>query len=363
LGGVLALGFFDKKGDEKSLIGGIQNPSKSPFDLKGDFNIFGFLPTWMIGKTIEYTNEITDLVFLGVETDEMGNLIWDSQSRKIDNKIYIKQRESIKKAGGNNILGIKLFDDEKLEKLMSSESAKSNLINQIKKEVTDNNFDGVNLDFEYQESPISIAGDDFYKFLAALKKEEVGKISVDVFANTILRSDMEKLKRLINESDNLIIMAYDFHRSGSVNAGPVAPIGAPAGERNLVEIVGRIADLKLDKNKIILAFPLYGYEWITENAEFGSKVKENGVALASYKRMKELEGSTRTQKWDEESMTPWMSFEENGENHQIYYENLKSLTEKIKLVTDSKLAGFGFWALGYEGENREVWEIKKIPQI
>jgi vancomycin resistance protein YoaR len=32
--------------------------------------VIGFLPTWNIGKTIEYTDEISHLVFLGIEIDE-----------------------------------------------------------------------------------------------------------------------------------------------------------------------------------------------------------------------------------------------------------------------------------------------------
>ncbi|MEI8067979.1 MAG: glycosyl hydrolase family 18 protein [Candidatus Shapirobacteria bacterium] len=338
------------------------NPSKSPFDLKVDSKIVGFLPSFMVGKTIIYSNEVDDLIFLGVEVDEKGNLIWDSQARKVDSQSYFKQKESIKKAGGKNILGIKLFDDEKLNKLMASEEAKKNLIEQIKLSVRSKNFDGVNLDFEYQDSPTTIAGDDFYSFLTALKNENLGEISVDVFANTILRSDMGNLKRLVDESDYLIVMAYDFHRSGSTNAGPVAPIRAPIGERNISEVALRVDELKLNKNKIILAYPLYGYEWVTETMEFGSLTKENGVALASYKRMVEMLSkpefliSNFKLNHDDISQTPWLSYEENGKIHQIYYENLESISAKVKLVIDNKLGGVGFWALGYEGENRDIWE-------
>ena len=52
----------------------------------------GFLPTWNIGETREYTNEINDLIFLGIEVDEKGNLIWDTQSKKINSETYLKQK-------------------------------------------------------------------------------------------------------------------------------------------------------------------------------------------------------------------------------------------------------------------------------
>jgi hypothetical protein len=69
--------------------------------------VVGFLPTYMVGKTVEYTNEINYLIFLGVEVDEKGNLIWDGQSKKINDEIYLKQKDLIWKNGGKNILGIK----------------------------------------------------------------------------------------------------------------------------------------------------------------------------------------------------------------------------------------------------------------
>jgi spore germination protein YaaH len=63
--------------------------------------------------------------------------------------------------------------------------------------------------------------------------------------------------------------------------------------------------------------------------------------------------------WDDLSMTPWVVFEEDGEIHQIYFENEKSLKAKLDLVKQNQLGGVGFWALGYEGEDKRVWEIMK----
>jgi len=360
----VAIAFFVLNKNNKEVLSPLIKNNNGTNSTKKEYKVFGFLPTWMVGKTVNYTNEVNNLIFLGVEANEQGDLIWDSQSKKINSDVYLKQKESIKKAGGKNILGIKLFNDGKLIQLMSSEMAKGNLIKQIKREIIDGGFDGVNLDFEYQNSPTSVAGDDFFAFLSSLKKEGVGEISIDVFANTILRSDMDNLKRLVNESDNLIVMAYDFHRSGSENAGPVAPIRAPAGERNIDEVAQRVIDLGLDNNKIILAYPLYGYEWTTETSEFGSLTKNSEVALASYKRMKELLSDTAfvktsAVKWDEESMTPWLFYNENGNIKQIYFENLRSISEKLKLVVGYQFGGVGFWALGYEGENKDIWELTK----
>jgi spore germination protein YaaH len=293
-------------------------------------------------------------VFLGIEVDEKGNLIWDTQSKKIENEDYLKQKELIWKNGGKNILGIKLFKDEKIDILMASSEAQNNLIDQLKELLKTEKFDGINVDFEYMGSPTAILSEEITAFMVRLKEEALGEISLDVFVNTVIKGEKESVLKLVEEMDYLIIMAYDFHRPGVDFAGPVAPIRAPVGERSILELVEKIETLGLDKNKIVLAYPLYGYEWKTYSNEFGAAAKSGWSALASYKRMKEvLLDKTKTVNWDDVSMTPWVTFEEYGEIHQIYFENLESISRKM--------GGVGFWALGYDGENKEVWQ--KLDQL
>ena len=60
-----------------------------------EFKTFGFLPTWMVGKTRLYGKELSHLIFLGVEVDSKGNLIWDYQAKKINSKDFLEQKEKI----------------------------------------------------------------------------------------------------------------------------------------------------------------------------------------------------------------------------------------------------------------------------
>lgn len=334
--------------------------------------VIGFLPTWMIGKTRVYGSEIDELIFLGIEVTEEGKLVWDAQGKKINGEEYLKIKREIKRTGGKNILGIKLFEDEKLDKLLGDKESWERLIEELRVMVRVGGFGGINVDFEYQGSPIRILGDEFGGFLDKLNEANLGEISVDVFANTIIKGSIEQILGLVGAVDKIIVMAYDFHRPGVDYAGPVAPIRSAVGERNILEITERIVGLGLEKKKIILAYPLYGYEWKTESEEFGAQVKRGWYQMASWKRVKEMLKQTAfakasatadrpAVKWDEESMSPWMSFKEDGEIHQIYYEDERSLRAKLELVRQTGLGGVGFWALGYEGEDEEVWrEVRKV---
>lgn len=341
--------FFYKK--EITVLNPLVKKVKNQTD-KVEIRTVGFLPTWMIGKTRFYGKELDELIFLGIEVNVEGNLIWDYQSKKIDNEDFLEQKENITKTGGENILGIKLFVDKDLDKLLKNNEAIDNLVGQIKEVVKNKKFDGVNVDFEYQNDPTAILSEEFYDFLEKLKLANVGKISVDVFVNTINKGSQADLIDLLNKTDELIIMAYDFHRPGVDYTGAVAPIEAPMGERSILELVKNITNDGLSKNKIILAYPLYGYEWKTYTQEFGSQIKRGWYQMSSWQRTKKLiKDESLEVKWDDLSMTPWLVFEEDENIHQIYYENEKSLEIKIKLAEDNQFKGIGFWALGYEGED------------
>jgi len=327
-------------------------------DKRPSMRVVGFLPHWNIHKTKIDVKTLDELIFLGIEADEEGRLVWELQSKKINNPTYIEMKEEMKRNGKKNVVGIKLFDDDKLALLFSDEKKIDNLIREIEAVVLAGNFDGVNIDFEYQSDPLAILNDNFFGFLELLREVGVGEIGVDVFCNTVIKGGVEELNRLWQASDYVLIMAYDFTRPGMDYAGPVAPIKAPVGKRSVMETINRAVDLGLDMSKLVAAYPLYGYEWKTETEEFGSRVIDGWYQTASLGRVKELlkENKEIIRNWDELSMTPWLVWKEDGDVRQIYYDDETSLKEKIKLAVETNLGGIGFWALGYEG-NSKVWEM------
>ena len=324
------------------------------------------MPTWMIGKTVVYGNEVSDLIFLGVGVKETGELIWDTQAKKLNGETYLKIKKEIKKNGGRNVLGIKLFEDELLDKLVASSEARLKLISELKEVYGNNEFDGINVDFEYQGDPVKVLTPEFIDFLKQVKGAGLGEVSLDVFANTVIKGQSDQLRILMENVDELIVMAYDFHRPGVDYVGPVAPMRSPVGQRSIWEVAERINLLGLNSKKIIFAYPLYGYEWKTETKEYGAKVKRGWYQMASLRRIEDeilpsLSTMSGESKWDDLSMTPWMSFVEDGEIRQIYYENERSLQIKMDLIKQNKLAGVGFWALGYEAAPNSFW--KKLDKM
>ena len=116
-----------------------------------------------------------------------------------------------------------------------------------------------------------------------------------------------------------------------------------------------------DPEKLILGIPLYGYEWQTFSEEKNSRTIADTGAIATYKRVRELITGRDdvVLYFDDLSQSPWLTYNQNGLIKQIYYEDEKSLLEKIKFVELNNLEGIALWALGYEGDYTEPWAIIK----
>ena len=102
--------WYLSRGEDFNLVNPLAKKKVTGVIIKRE-RIVGFLPTWMLGKTKIYTDEITDLVFSGVEVQVDGSLLWDVQSKKIDSDNYLNLKQSISKAGGKNYLSINAMDN------------------------------------------------------------------------------------------------------------------------------------------------------------------------------------------------------------------------------------------------------------
>jgi len=285
---------------------------------KREYKTMAFLPNWSADKYAKIPEGLDEIVFW------QGAVNTGFKGKKIVSLVNIV----------NPPVGGKKIDYEKELEIIKNKKT----------------YDGVNIDFEFNDNPLGVLDDDYLNFLVEVKKMGVKMIGVDVFANTIIKGSKEKLEKLFAAVDEVIIMAYDFHRPGMDISGPVAPIRTPVGERSIWEVVQRINDLGLPRDKIIMAYPLYGYEWKVYSADYRAQIKRGWYQVASMRRVKELiKEKGLIEKWDEEAASPWLSFEEDGELRQIYYENEKSLKIKLDLVKQNQFKGVGFWALGYEG--------------
>lgn len=142
--------------------------------------------------------------------------------------------------------------------------------------------------------------------------------------------------------DRIIIMAYDFHWPGGP-PGPIAPI-------NWLQDVIDYAIIEIPLEKIYFALGLYGYDWLLNQEERGRGLVYRQIEELARKYKREIE-------WDQESRSPYLKYELNGVEHEVWFENRCSIESKLKLLKEFQLRGVVFWRPGQE--DPEVWELFK----
>lgn len=357
---------------QASVIQKVRNPTPSLPTQQIQLNqVIGFLPSWTLaqGAAIKPEN-LTQIIYFGLGVTEDGQLIQFTEDGRETNEwkyfkseSFIQVRDEAKASGTKVLLAIKSFNNDTIDRLTSNSIASDRLINSLLTLVERYKLDGVNVDFEYVTDVDFPTVKFFNRFLESLasklrQKDAELILSVDVNATAVLVDKAYDMVKIGEVADQVILMAYDYHRPESTRAGPVAPIDSLPNEHNIIESLNSLNG-RVPSEKIILGIPFYGYEWQTISENNKSPTVENTGALATYKRVRELieARDDETIVWDDIAKSPWLTYEQSGAIKQIYYEDARSLEEKLKFATGRGLSGIAIWALGYEGDYQEPWQV------
>ena len=361
-----------------ALIGSLIGNSPA---IKSKRVIYGFFPYWNL-KYADQLNiqSLTHFAYFAVDLNEDGTI-----NKKINlvesepgwNKLKSKETGRLlyqsKLLGQKTVITFTAMQPEIIESILNSPENKRGAITSIMGVYKDYGFDDINVDFEYVSVGNQNLRDNFTSFITDLRFACVSykshcQIDVDIFASSAENPRLWDLKKLEPVTDKFIVMAYDYYRKSSPQAGPVAPIKGKctspfSGEKNCLEEdvqthISQISKL-LPSNKIILGIPFYGYEWQTASSDYLANTYPGTGSLATYQRIQSLfqdtNISTLSAQWSSATLSPYIVYEKKDKTYQIHFENAQSLEQKIKFVESANLGGVAIWALGYEGLSQDLW--------
>ena len=146
---------------------------------------------------------------------------------------------------------------------------------------------------------------------------------------------------LARAADFLTLMAYD-------NSGRLGPPGPIAGY-NWVKNALEYARTRVPTDKLLLGIALYGREWTDDGNNFQARTMPYPETRALLSRL------SLTPQWDEKRRSPWFRYQASGTVRSVWYENVKSIQEKVNLVERYHLRGFAAWRLGME--DPRIWPM------
>ncbi len=351
--------------------------------------VFGFLPFWNLKyESYFHYDLLTHIAFFGLDFDAAGKIRtrlsdgtiepgWTAYQSEAFGRVVRRAHQS----GAKAIVVLRAMDQTTIESIIQSPAKQQNVIDQTKTVIDLKNLDGVNIDFEYAGTPTQSVRNKFTQFVAKFSQDLKShyphlEISLDVFADTATKYRIWDLPALAPSIDHLIIMAYDFYRPSSSVAGPIAPLRGgcngkiPTSTLSCawdLDITQTLADFtqSLTSSKLLLGVPYYGYGWQTTSDKVLSATFDGSGELATFTRVQDLINQpdpaikNLSLNWSPLSLSPYLTYQTNGRWHQIWFEDERSLKLKYDLANQAHLGGIAIWALGYDTNHPELWNLLK----
>ncbi len=98
----------------------------------------------------------------------------------------------------------------------------------------------------------------------------------------------------------------------------------------------------IERSKIYLGVPLYGYDWPLPYVRGTTRAESISPQYAV-----ELALRTRTDiRYDEAAQSPYFYYTSPaGQEHAVWFEDARSIEAKLRLVSEYRLRGVGYWSL------------------
>lgn len=231
------------------------------------------------------------------------------------------------------------FSNQLVNLLMEDMEVQDAVVGNIRQQVLEKNFAGVDLDFEYILASDRQAYVDFANRMAQML-HPLGK-TLSIALPPKVSADQPGLLYegmdyggLGAAADEVLLMTYEW---GYKYGPPMAVAPIPQVEKVLQYAVSEIPP-----EKINLGIPNYAYDWPLPYVKGETAAETIGNQQAVEIAMERSVGI----QYDENAKSPYFRyFDENGTTHEVWFEDVRSIEEKAKLVEKYGFAGMEYWNL------------------
>ncbi len=230
------------------------------------------------------------------------------------------------------------FSSELAHELLEDEEDQRELIESILRTVDRKGYQGVDVDFEY------VRAEDARRYAAFLARLRQGLVprGLPLIAALAPKTSAGQLGRLYEGIDyRLIAQSVDFallmtYEWGNQASPPMAVAPLPQ-VRQVVEY----ALTEFRPSQLYLGVPNYGYDW-TLPYRSGSRAK----SLSNVEAVRLAWNRHAAIRYDEQAQSPWFRYVDGrGTEHEVWFEDARSIKAKLNLAFDYSLYGVGYWNL------------------
>lgn len=213
-------------------------------------------------------------------------------------------------------------------------------------------FDGVVLDLEISAlafSDLKAQVSDFVQYFYSKTKGQNLHFTVLLYGDTIYRSRPYDVARIAANADEIMVMAYDYHKSRG-EPGPNFPLTGNATYG--YDFTQMTKDFKkfVPANKLRVIFGMYGYDWeVDEHKRPYTAAKSLSLNDVRSKFLDNCTFKNCLVRRDQQSTETEVNYVESAAYvlHIVWFEDEQSVAAKKSLLEKAGIDKIGYWAYGY----------------
>lgn len=315
-----------------------------------------FVPSWSLGsKTIDAA-DYTRLAYFGITVNSNGIDENDKGYKNIDNFIAYTS------SSAKRYITLEMLDEEINTKILNSESLENKIINDTLAIVGQKKFDGVVLDMEMNDllnTNVTSKINNFVQNFYTSARQNYIHFSLAIYGDVYYRKRPFDLSFLAKNSDEILIMAYNLHKSRG-EPGPNFPLsGKTVYGYDLKQMLSDFLT-SVPKDKLTVVFGMFGYDWSVDEKQRNIKPAE-AISLNEIKKKFDIEekGSctwknclVKRDDLSKETEIDYVISEVKDSYGYLYYhivwfEDEASVKAKEDFLIEQGIEHIGYWAYGY----------------
>jgi spore germination protein len=293
---------------------------------------YPFVDRGLLQRTLPFLSDMTPFTY---GFNASGNLIPLNDQSLIDAAKQMGVRpllhlSTLTEGGG--------FSNELSHIALNDQTVQNNLVAELIDVIRHRGYQGLDVDFEFLSAQDAAP---YAQFIARLR-ELLSPMGYPVIVALAPKTSADQPGllyeghnyRLLSEAaDFVLLMTYEW----GYTYGPPMAVAPLPNVRRVVEY----ALTEMPPEKIYLGIPNYGYDWplpYREGSKATSISNQYAVVLAGrhYAAIR----------FDQRAQAPWFRYvDAQGREHEVWFEDARSIQAKLALIPEYGLYGAGYWNL------------------
>lgn len=309
-----------------------------------------FVPYWQLDgrqiqfPSVEFTGDAEHrAVYFGVAVNQDGVQQEEPgyQSLSLFNE---KLPEGIAK-----YVGVRMTNHSQNLDILDNPEAQSRIVEDVVALAANRQFDGIVVDLEFAPTLNGNLPSQINRFIESFQKaahQKSLKLAMTIYGDTFYRRRPYDIAYLSKIVDEMMIMAYDFHKV-SGEPGPNFPLrGRREFGYDMETMTADFAGVSADKLTVI--FGMYGYDWTVDEQKRPVKpATSNTLAQIRNKFLENCAGTNCIRTRHKQAAETEVEFVDGAKYHSVWFEDLESASQKAAFLRSRGIRSLAFWAYGY----------------